>query len=245
LKRAKYALKRAAGTLAGLLYPRGANCLCCGDPRRAGMEDCLCPKCREGLMRLRVPAWACERCLSPVKRGVPCRFCASRAMRSIRAVYAPYRYAMEARALIHALKFSACDEALLPLAHAMADALKKRDFDCIVPVPLHPRRQRQRGYNQALLLCRELSNETGIPVREMLRRDRWRRPQSRTPLQKRRKNVEGAFSCAEDAAGLRILLVDDVRTTGSTACACADALMQGGAESVSLCVSAVVFRRGG
>ena len=127
----------------------------------------------------------------------------------------------------------------------MADALVRRDFDCIVPVPLHPRRLRQRGVNQALLLARAITEHTGIPTREALVRVRYRRPQSRTPLAERRRQVAGAFSCLQGAQGMRVLLVDDVRTSGSTANTCAKALLEGGAQSVSLCVAAVVYRKKG
>ena len=237
-------LRAAWEGMLGLLYPHAANCLCCGHPRLAAEEDCLCPTCREAVARLRVPAQACNRCLSPVKRNQRCAFCTSFAMRNIAAVYAPFRYAAQVRTLIHAFKFNACDEALATLAPAMADALTSRDYDCIVPVPLHPARLRARGVNQALLLARALGAETGIPVRELLLRTRFQRPQSRTALKNRRENVRGAFSCKAGAEGLRILLVDDVRTSGCTADACAAALLSRGARSVGLCVSAVVYRSG-
>ena len=228
---------------AGWLFPRGACCLCCGDPRQAGEEDCLCDACREKLKEWRVPAGACNRCLSPVTPGKPCAFCGSPMMRPIEAVFSPYRFGGETRQLIHQLKFNACEEAAPLLAQAMADALPRRDFDCVVPVPLHPLRLRQRGFNQTLLLGRELSACTGIPVEELLRRDRYHAPQSRLPMKRRAANVRGAFSCVGDPAGKRVLLLDDVRTTGSTACACAQTLLDAGAESVCLCVSAVVYRK--
>lgn len=240
--KAKALIEKLKNGLAELFFPRAACCLCCGDPRRADVSDCLCAACREKLKRLRVPPEACERCLSPVKRGKPCAFCRSPLMKPIRKVYAPYRYGAEARKLIHQMKFNSCGEAVPVLAQAMADALPDRDFDCLTPVPLHARRLRVRGYNQSLLLCRELSARTGIPVVEMLKRDKYHRPQSLTPQSLRQRNVAGAFSCVKNAEGLRVLLVDDVRTTGSTAFSCAKTLMDAGAESVSLCVAAVVYR---
>lgn len=235
--------RRLGERAAGLLYPRAANCLICGDPRRAEESDCLCPRCRRALAEKKVSLGACPRCLSPVKEGVPCRFCHSPMMKPIEKVYAPYRYAGEVRALIHAFKFDACGEALPTLAAAMAEALTDRDFDCLTPVPLHKKRLRQRGFNQALLLCRALTALTGIPTEELLLRRVYRRPQSRMPLRRRARNVEGAFEAKEAAAGRRILLVDDVRTTGSTARACARALKEKGAGPVSLCVCAAVYRK--
>lgn len=237
-------LRRAGNRIAGWLYPRAANCLICGHPRNAALQDCLCDACREKLNNWRVPPQACDRCLSPVSKGKPCAFCASPMMKPIEAVFSPYRFGGEVRQLIHALKFNACGEAAPLLGRAMAESLSRREFDCIVPVPLHEKRLRQRGFNQAALLCQELSKETGIPVQELLRRDRYRRPQSKTPLKRRSENVSRAFSCAENAEGLRVLLVDDVRTSGSTAHACAKTLLKAGAESVCLCTAAVVYRRG-
>ena len=244
LERAGAFVEKIKNAVAGLLFPHAARCLCCSDPRRADASDCLCSACREKLKSMRVPAEACERCLSPVKRGQPCAFCRSQQMKPIHKVYAPYRYGAEPRQLIHQMKFNQCGEAVPLLGKAMADAMPDRDFDCITPVPLHSLRLRQRGYNQSLLLCRELSARTGIPTLELLRRDRYQRPQSLTPQPLRQKNVANAFSCVENAEGLRVLLVDDVRTTGSTASSCADTLMNAGAESVSLCVAAVVYRSG-
>ena len=243
MERLRTAAGKAARWIIDLMYPRAACCLICGDPRRAGVEDCLCPRCRERLKTFRVPPQACNRCLSPVKRGTPCAFCRSPFMKPIEAVFAPYRFGGEVRQLIHALKFRACGEALPLLAHAMAETLPRRDFDCLVPVPLHPRRERKRGFNQALLLCGELSAHLGIPTEAALRRDRFQKPQSRMPMRKRANNVSQAFSCVGDVRGKRVLLVDDVRTSGSTARACAHVLRKAGAESVCLCVSAVVYRK--
>ncbi|MBE5782057.1 MAG: ComF family protein [Clostridiales bacterium] len=225
-----------------LLFPRGANCLCCHDPRLAALEDCLCDRCREELKNLRVPPEACDRCLSPVKKGKKCSRCASALMKEIDRVFAPYQYKNAVRTLIHAFKFNACNEALPILADAMEMALAERDFDCLVPVPLHPKRLRQRGVNQALLMAEALARRTGIPVCELLRRVHYHRPQSLLSEKERMKNVEDAFLAEETAKGLKILLIDDVRTTGSTAHACAKALKKAGAYSVSLCTAAVVYK---
>jgi len=228
----------------GLLFPHAANCLCCGDPRRAG-ENCLCENCERALDKLKVPPESCHRCLSPVPKGKKCPFCASPVMKEIERVFSPWRYAGAVRQLIHAFKFNACDEALPLLADAMDGAVTAREYDCITPVPLHEKRLRQRGVNQSLLLCRELGERLHLPVRELLRRDTYHGPQSRLPMEKRRANVAGAFSCQGEAKGLRVLLVDDVRTSGSTAHSCAQALREAGAESVCLCTAAVVYRKTG
>lgn len=226
-----------------LLFPHAANCLCCGETRFVSDEDCLCSACRERIRGLRVPASACDRCLMPVKAGHACRFCASPAMEKLHAVYAPFRYGGEVRTLIHRLKFNACDEALVTLTSGMENALTDRNFDTIVPVPLHTWRLKERGVNQSRLLSDALSERTGIPVSEPLERTVYRTPQSKLKDRKNRsKNVHGVFQCTGNVKGKRILLIDDVRTTGSTAAECARVLAEAGAAPVSLCVCAVVYR---
>lgn len=231
-----------ADKILAYLYPRAGICLCCGDPRRAETKDCLCPDCRRKLKAWRLPAQACERCLSPVQSGKRCAFCHSAMMRDIDGVYAPYRYGGEVRSLILAFKFNACEEALDHLIPMMEGSLKNRDFDFITPVPLHKKRLRQRGFNQAEVICEALSKATGIPTRAVLSRRYYHRPQSKTPLKQRGKNVRGAFSCDQRVEGMKILLVDDVRTSGATAAECAKALREKGAERVSLLIAAVVYK---
>lgn len=229
--------------LTDLLYPRGANCICCGDMRRASEIDGLCPDCREKLEKLIVPAFVCNRCLSLMGKGEACRFCSSPAMQNIDRVFSHYIYKDEVRKLILAFKFDGCDEALPTLADGMALALQSHSWDGLVPVPLHKLRLKDRGVNQSLLLARELSRRTGIPVQDCLVRTVYRRAQSRTRHEKRRANVQHVFACPQDVTGLRLLLIDDVRTTGSTADACAAELRKAGAAEVSLCTAAVVLRR--
>jgi ComF family protein len=100
-------------------------------------------------------------------------------------------------------------------------------LDALVPVPLHPSRERQRGYNQSALLARELSRHTGIPVVPLLRRTVATVSQTTLSGEERKRNVHGAFAVDpawQPRPGGRYLLIDDVRTTGSTLSACADPL---------------------
>jgi ComF family protein len=102
-------------------------------------------------------------------------------------------------------------------------------------VPLHPRRLRSRGYNQAVLLARELGKLAGLPVEEKaLRKERNTPPQARaTSAHERRENVKGSFSCRpESVEGKQVLLLDDVCTTGATLEACSLVLKEAGASSV-------------
>src|SRR5690606_37665602 len=108
--------------------------------------------------------------------------------------------------------------------------------DVIVPVPLTGLRRRQRGYNQAALMARELSKALDIPAADALSRRGHAKPQAGPPsAEQRRRNVEGVFSVAKpDAiAGSHVLLIDDVATTGATISACAEVLLEAGAAAVS------------
>ena len=134
-----------------------------------------------------------------------------------------------------------------PLAEFLAAALPLGErFDAVVPVPLHWRKQWQRGFNQSDLLAQAMARRRGIPVVRALARTRFTKTQAGLSNTERRKNVAAAFRCrrvAETLAGQRVLLIDDVMTTGSTAAACARALKRAGAAGVVLATIARVDRR--
>lgn len=114
--------------------------------------------------------------------------------------------------------------------------LKRWDAQILIPVPVHKSRSRQRGYNQAALLAKSLSRYTGIPVDEgILVRTKKTVAQKSLNNKERRKNLQGAFQLVKNVVQYKkIILVDDIYTTGSTADACAGVLLQGGAEQVYL-----------
>ena len=225
-----------------LVYPRGINCLVCGDRRRTDPATGVCSGCLKKLEAERVPAAACPRCLSFASRK-GCAFCAAGGMKDVRRAFAPLYYHPASRSLVISLKFGGTDEALPLLGEWMTDSLIERDFDCLLPVPLHPRRRRERGVNQAALLASEVSRRTGIPLREdLLARKKYTRPQTAVSFRKRKSNVLDAFAVppGTDITGMKILLCDDVRTTGNTAQACAKALKKAGAADVCLITACAV-----
>jgi ComF family protein len=118
-------------------------------------------------------------------------------------------------------------------------------YDLIVPVPLHWRRRWRRGFNQAELLGREVAQRRGIPILNALRRTKFTTSQAGLTSAVRRSNTAGAFRSRSgiDVRGKRILLIDDVFTTGATASACAMALKKSGAAHVSLLTLARADRR--
>jgi len=133
-----------------------------------------------------------------------------------------------------------------PLAAFLVRALAvDAQYDAVVPVPLHWRKRWSRGFNQSELLARLIARKRGIPVWNALRRKRATAIQAGLANAGRRRNVAGAFAVrgGHALAGKRILLIDDVMTTGATAGACASALKRGGAGSVSLLTLARVDRR--
>ncbi|OFV98611.1 MAG: hypothetical protein A3H28_06065 [Acidobacteria bacterium RIFCSPLOWO2_02_FULL_61_28] len=142
------------------------------------------------------------------------------------------------QSLIQRLKYDGYRPLAKPLGRFLAEAarrLEEQSFDLLIPVPLHPRRQRQRGFNQAALLAAEVSKFLNIPsgAKDCVR-VRDTRPQTGLRAAERRKNVAGAFDVPEPerVRGRRVLLIDDVLTTGATAHACAQALRKAGARGV-------------
>lgn len=132
------------------------------------------------------------------------------------------------------------------LARYLASALPVDDhYDAIVPVPLHWKRRWRRGFNQSELLAKELSRRRRMPVVKALRRVRPTANQAGLTSAARRRNIAGAFQAKPGAnlRGKRVLLIDDVFTTGATASACAAALKRAGAASVSLLTLARADRR--
>jgi len=147
-------------------------------------------------------------------------------------------YGSELGGMIRALKFGGRRDLVELLAPLLASTLLEwwdvAEIDLVVPVPLHPERQRDRGYNQAALLGRSLARLIGRPYKEKtLSRVRNTQPQVGLSDSERSSNLHHAFRCILPAVqGARVLLVDDVMTTGSTAESASEALLEGGALRV-------------
>jgi ComF family protein len=151
---------------------------------------------------------------------------------------AAFTYAFPIDKLIGALKF----HENLTLVNCLADALARQVEllpDCIVAMPLHPQRLRERGFNQSLLLAKRISKTLAIPLlHDACLRTRNTTPQSSLPWKERDKNVRAAFSCSIDFTGQHVAIVDDVMTTGSSAGELAKVLRECGATQISAWVVA-------
>lgn len=230
--------------LNSLLPPR---CLSCGETvERPGA---LCAACWEGVDFLAPPY--CDLCGFPFEfdlgPGALCGRCAGKPPAFDRA-RAVMRYDAISRRLILGFKYADRTEGTRAygswLARAGAELLA--DAALIAPVPLHWSRLFSRRYNQAALLAHALGGQTRIPVvADLLRRGRWTRSQGRLSVAARRRNVAGAFRVSPARApllsGRRVLLIDDVLTSGATASACSKALRRAGAAAVDVLVLARVI----
>ncbi len=226
-----------------LLSPVGAHCAACGQTSDIVDGLPLCPDCLAQLLRAGYRTEAlCPRCLSVLRAGQACPVCRRDPERLITRTFSPYRYRGAVRGLILRLKFSGDTQAAALLAPRMAEAAEEAGADVLVPVPLGRRRQLERGYNQSFLLAMLVGRLRGLPVRECLVRVRNTRRQSGIhTIQERQRNLAGAFAPAPgaDIRGQRVLLVDDVRTSGATALACARVLREQGAADVQLLCAAI------
>jgi ComF family protein len=209
-----------------LLYP--PHCALCNR-----LRSFICETCANSLARAR--PWRCDTCWLPL-RGPECATCAEHPT-SLTKLRSVFRYEGDVRRLVHAFKFRGEFSLGRTLATYLAESYREYglESDIVTPVPLTGLRRRDRGYNQAALMARELARGIELPMAEALCRRRNSTPQamSRTAEQ-RRLNVVEAFEPAKraDVSGLRVLLIDDVATTGATLNACAKVLRAMGAVQV-------------
>ena len=217
-------LRPYAEALADLFYPQR----CVGCSRRA--SDVLCRSCFEALPEITPPL--CGRCGLPTAFEVyGCDGCRTVEL-AFDGARAPLRYEGVGKGAVHALKYAGYRPVVERLmAPLMAGSLGGERFDAVVPVPLHRARLAKRGFNQAEVIGRAVAGRLGAPFLDKLRAVRGTRDQVELTAASRRQNVAGAFEARGPVAG-RVLLVDDVMTTGSTLDECALQLKKAGAGEV-------------
>lgn len=229
--------RRVARGLLHLLLP--ACCLGCGEPLFLSAPLGLCERCRGRLKPLK---GSCAVCSGPLHAFEPppdyrCGFCRQRPPAFDRLL-ALWTYRPPLDAVIQALKFRRLDYLGRHLAQALADELPLKGFDAVVPVPLHWHRRLTRGYNQAERIARPLAGSLGLPLLPALRRVRRTPPQTSLGKAERLANLRRAFRVRRPVRGLRLLLVDDVATTGATLEAAASVLKRAGADGVTAVAAA-------
>lgn len=208
-----------------LLFP--PRCVAC---RRPG--SWLCPDCLSRVGRVEGPV--CERCGRPLPRPGVCASCRADGL-ALECVRAPFFFEGALQRAVHELKYRGRRVFAGPLGELLGAYVASLGWpdSALVPVPLHADRERARGYNQAALVARVVAGRVGWPLLERgLVRVRNTRPQVGLDRQARRENVAQAFRWEGPAPPLRVVLVDDVYTTGATMEACAQALRQAGVGEV-------------
>lgn len=221
-------------------------CAVCERVLERPLAGCVCEACWADVVPLTPPL--CDACGAAMpswrmsslqqRRCARCR----RAVRALDRSRALGAYEGTLRGIVHALKYGRRSSLARPLGARLrkegADVLAGADL--LAPVPLHPRRRRQRGFNQAELLARHIGGPVGTPLARV--RDTW--SQTSLPEAQRHRNVRGAFAATDlPVAGCCVVLIDDVTTTGATLEACARVLKASGAREVRALTVARAERR--
>lgn len=233
-------LHRAAQYLDAVLthFLPGSCLLCSAEAGKA----LLCPDCQADLPTL--PASCCTHCSLPLSNGTTCGHC-QHSPPAFDRVHALFAYDFPVDRLIQALKYGH----QLSLARFFGNALgellahNNAEFDRILPLPLHPERLAERGFNQSGEIARPIARHLACHLDiDSLLRTRHTPPQARLPLKQRHGNVLNAFACQSDLSGQRILLIDDVMTTGASLNECSRILRIHGASVIEVAVVARALR---
>ena len=222
-------IQKSSQSLLDLLFP--PRCVSC-----KATYNWLCQKCLSQIAFITPPV--CEYCGTPVAPAAPaCKQCQNNSLQYIDGIRsASYFEDNPIRPAIHFLKYRNHKAVAFILATILAEAYRRYQLtvNVIVPVPLHPARLRERGYNQSELLAKAMGYMLNISVNSgALQRTRSTKSQMTLNIMARHQNVAEAFACGNFAgSGQTVLLIDDVCTTGSTLDACADALKKSGVATV-------------
>lgn len=214
------------------------DCLLCA---AASDDQILCPACAAELPRRQEAH--CPRCALPTPGGEICGQCLSKPPH-FDATLAAYSYDFPLDKLVQSFKYGHRLALGAYFGRQLAVLAEKTAADLIIPLPLHPLRLRQRGFNQALELARPVGQALHLPIdSSSCRRIRNTQAQATLAWRERTKNIRGAFHCAADLSGQRIILLDDVMTTGASLDECARTLKLHGATAVTVLVVARALPR--
>ena len=236
--RYKEKILRLAGEV---LFPENIYCVGCGKPVKKNESYSLCEGCREALIYSRPDN--CVRCGRFVRKRetVICEHCGARPPRYDRAAAAVV-YNDLSRKIIYDLKYGGKGYLAKNAAELMKSCVENLgEHDIMIPVPVHKNKRKTRGFCQTTLISENLSKITGIPVlKGILIRSKDTLPMSGLGPEERRNNIKDAFYVTDTSriSGRKVLLIDDLLTTGSTAEECARVLKESGASRVSLAVLA-------
>ncbi|CDD34621.1 amidophosphoribosyltransferase [Roseburia sp. CAG:309] len=227
-----------------LVFPH--KCAACGKTMSGKRVEMLCETCDRQLHRITEPR--CKRCSKPIADITQelCEDCSQREY-VVSSGKALYLYDERMQQVIRQFKYEGCFEIGNYFAERMAEAfgdwIQREKMEMIMPVPVHRKRLRFRGFNQAAVLAERLGECLGMPVlSDLLIRTEDTKPQKTLDMHKRIANLQKGFAVTKPVVGKRILLVDDIYTTGATLEACGKVLKKAGSEKicfVSLCIGTV------
>lgn len=237
--------------LLNIFFPE--QCLVCTAPLARRVQRGVCDGCWKKALQLRMVHPWCPSCGLPFQQpeDTPDHLCGSCGLQlpPFSGARSFGYYTLELRRILHALKFHGRKELSFLLSPLLAltfiSSWPRQEVDVIVPVPLHPKRKRERGFNQSAVLGRKLGRLLVLPCCESaLRRVRSTLPQVGLTDAERFRNVSKAFHCQNPAviSGKRVLLLDDVMTTGATVSSASQALLAAGAFRVSVLTVARAVR---
>lgn len=227
--------KTAINRIKDFLFAPHANCLGCSSAL-GGDKGFLCSKCYASLSPLYTTSNGtkdvCRLCGREIT-GLRCR-CGGSREKAVQS-FSAYYFELPVSSLVKAFKYKSVTDLSDWMTEEMIKALRgEHNFDVITFVPMYFLRKIRRGFNQSELLAKLISKKLNIPLQPLIRRKRFTRKQATLSGKKRRENLRHAFDLNDiDIKGRRILLIDDVRTTGTTIISCAKILMDNGAMKVS------------
>lgn len=221
--------------LSYMIYPR--RCEICYDV--VPMDEVICERCKDVK---RIKGKICTKC-GKIKADCICD--KARHKPDYNAIVAPFYYDETIVSIVHSFKFFKQSDLAIPMSKQMLSVINERyngiSFDYITSVPLHYTRNIVRGYNQSALLAKALSKQMDVPYKKTLHKLFRNKPQRTMSAKRRRGNVFGVYDLIDgvDVEDKTILIVDDVKTTGSTINECASILKAYGASAVYAVVYAI------
>jgi competence protein ComFC len=231
-------MKQIKAFLVELLYPKRIKCCICG----RGAREAVCGTCIASLEF--IEGRVCLKCGKGLEDEYQKHFCpdCQREQKQFETAISCFQYEDMGKSIVHKLKYEGCKDIAKLLARLMKERLQDEGLavDALVPVPIHPQKELARGYNQAYLMAEELAAAMGLPVWDCLERTKQTAEQFRLDKHGRILNVHNAFRAKMlyNIAYNRVLLVDDIYTTGSTANECSRVLKQMGVGRIYVITAA-------
>jgi len=230
-------LKKLCNSALDLLFPEEGVCFYCDKYYEDVKEDHICSDCRDKLVFIKDKCPTCGKPMHSSSISDKCSYCVDNTFYFTKA-FSPLEFTGHLRDAVYRFKFQSKPYMYKSFGELMVRAIENENIgpiDLIVPVPLHRRRRAERGYNQSELLAKYISSKLNIPLDyKNLIRMKSTKLQTKLSRNERQKNIKNAFSVKDKGVFMnkRILLVDDIFTTGATVNECSKTLLENGAREV-------------